>query len=805
MKRQPILLGALIVASVACRLPAADDEGQAIALVQPGSLIGWTDGPTPPVGWKISDSVLSGSADLAPLLAGWTFGDFELRFDWSVSPGGSIQLSFPAAAPLKDRIPDRFITPEFRVTLSEDAAGATAFDGPRLVGRSEQPIRRADKHTAVLRRKGERLSLAIDGATQFDAAIVPSDRRGLRLSITEGTGTIGKLRAIEPAGDPLFNGEDLSGWTTSDPPGVWTWSNGELVCNGGGRDYLRTQRQYGNFTLAFEYNLSRRGNSGVGIRTPTEGWPSGDGIELQLYDEPASTPLNRHSNMAMYGNMEPLARAEKAGEWNRAVIKAQGYVISAWINGVLVQHANTYWLPELKHRNLQGWIGLQDHRSPVRFRHLTLLPGGDGRGLEAWYSPRQESAAQVVLDRVMNSERLSRQDGVRARSLVHQAKSAEAETIAELTGPGAVLELSATGPRAAQNQVGLYFDGESEPRLKGRLHELVRKTPSQAETSPPLFTFLPFRSSLKIVATGSPAEYRVETVQLTPELAVDSFQPDRESIDRGWLPAISRRLDQMDSGRLRDFAPYPLAKAEQRSIESGAKVELLAIPGEGVVDWLKLWISPKLLDNENLWTAIYVDGESEAAIAAPAKFLFPGLVQERDWHNFTLANSEGPTLRLAMPFTGGLRLVVENRGQSPIEGVGAVASVLPADRVTGGIAGRARLRALFNDGSKPGDQVFAIDGHGRWVGLVIEAKHGVGNGGLSLVVDGQATPSWAPSLAGFFDAARNTETRQPSSGWAGDLAWRYLLLAPIEFDKSLRLSVTGEPAPRSLALFYLYP
>ena len=55
-------------------------------------------------------------------------------------------------------------------------------------------------------------------------------------------------------------------------------------------------------------------------------------MELQLQDEPG---LDKHSTMAIYGNVEPVGRADQANVWNKAVIKADGRMISGWINGSL--------------------------------------------------------------------------------------------------------------------------------------------------------------------------------------------------------------------------------------------------------------------------------------------------------------------------------------------------------------------------------------------------------------------------------------------------------------------------------------
>src|SRR5262249_14499786 len=146
------------------------------------------------------------------------------------------------------------------------------------------------------------------------------------------------------------------------------------------------------------------GNSGVGIRTPRNAWPSGDGIEMQIEDRPADEPLNGQSMLALYSNVEPFARADKSEQWNHVVIRAEGYMITGWMNGELVQQINTWWCPELKHRHLRGWIGFQDHNAPVEYRNIRVLEAPAGRGLDEWYAPRPRTGAEIVIDRLMNPE-----------------------------------------------------------------------------------------------------------------------------------------------------------------------------------------------------------------------------------------------------------------------------------------------------------------------------------------------------------------------------------------------------------------
>ena len=286
-------------------------------------------------------------------------------------------------------------------------------------------------HQALLVRKGDKLSCAIDGRTVLTTAIPDGSRKssyavtkplyeavsacqrrfGLGLAVTGGRASLQDLRVREPRGALMFNGKDLAGWWCARNIQAWGARDGKIVWLHSGGDYLRSEREYGNFTFSCQYNAAKGTNSGVGIRTPRLGWPSGDGMEMQIWDVPLTRPIDKHQAMAIYGNVPPLARADRSQQWNDVVVKADGYMISAWVNGVLVQHYNTFRHPELKWRHLKGWIGFQDHNGKIEFRDICVLPAPDGLGLAAWYGPQPLTPQAQMVDRLMNTQRLAMADG----------------------------------------------------------------------------------------------------------------------------------------------------------------------------------------------------------------------------------------------------------------------------------------------------------------------------------------------------------------------------------------------------------
>ena len=105
------------------------------------------------------------------------------------------------------------------------------------------------------------------------------------------------------------------------------------------------------------------------------------------------------------------------------MIKADGWMISAWLNGELVQQFNTLHHPELKHCHLKGWIGFQDHGAWVRFQDIRILEAPEGTGLDAWKRPRPSTAATAMIDRLMNPQSITENDGITSGAVARRNSS----------------------------------------------------------------------------------------------------------------------------------------------------------------------------------------------------------------------------------------------------------------------------------------------------------------------------------------------------------------------------------------------
>jgi len=767
------------------------DRPPALELMRPDCLAGWDHGSPPPSGWTISGGRLSGTAKSTPLLSAWTFGDFELRLQWSVADDGAWKLSLP-------QVPSGG---GLELVLCEGEHCGRLTDGKtKLSPGATVRSRRGKMHTAFIRRAKDKLAFTVDGHWLYEVKVDPKRRFGLGLALAAGRGSLARLRLREPPGAPMFNGKDLSGWWTSGDISKWRATGGQVVLTGRAGDYLRTEKLYANYTWSLEYKMQRRGNSGLGIRTPLEGWPTADGMELQLLDCPYEADVDDQPMMAIYGHVLPLGRADRSERWNRVVIKADGWMISAWMNGRLVQQVNTFFHPELKHRHLEGWLGVQDHGAWIRLRNVRLLEAPAGRGLDAWYVPRPPLGVTAILDRLLNPERLSAADGIDSgavfRTLAGEKKSQT--VLAQLAGPGAVVRIARAGD---EGRLAFHFDGEKKPRIECTPGELAAKLPLVGEDSSPMLTCLAYRKSLKIVLhEAAKADYRFDYVKLPKGLPVETFTAGKPAFPRGWLSAAATHLRWFKAGSFHEYDGLKRL-GSTRTIAPGQTVRLAQVEGAGIVKALKLQAAKNVLDNDDLWLQVTVDRQKQPAVSAPARYMFPALTT--NYPNYVLADQDGMTSMLAMPFGNGISVAVVNRGGRPIREVGIQLAVEEAnERTRDDILKRMRLRGVFQAARDASDELISQPGTGRWIGLVYQLPEGDPAGIASLLVDGRPVEGWsAPNLDAFLGGGG--DFRKQLSGRQGVLCWRYLMLAPVNFRKSLVLKSGANKVGPRLALFYL--
>jgi hypothetical protein len=193
----------------------------------------------------------------------------------------------------------------------------------------------------------------------------------------------------------LFDGRSLDGWTTSGNRDAWLVQDGELHTTGQGGWWLRTEKRYRDFELALDFNVPENGNSGVGLRGSATGDPAFTGMEVQIYDNHGDEPAV-HTCGAVYNAIAPASTAvNPAGAWNTYRIRLVGDTLDVWLNGERIHEGQKlddrgfFRSPDqpmpLNARLTTGYISIQDHGNPVRFRNIKvrdLSPDPDTGGFE---------------------------------------------------------------------------------------------------------------------------------------------------------------------------------------------------------------------------------------------------------------------------------------------------------------------------------------------------------------------------------------------------------------------------------------
>ena len=174
-----------------------------------------------------------------------------------------------------------------------------------------------------------------------------------------------------PKGFVIRDWADVS--RPADPGAAWEVKDGVLRSTGSRGCWLISEREYGDFVLAYEFKLGPRGNSGCALRAPAQGDPAFDGLEMQMADF-RYNPQAADSELTggFYRAAAPTRQVYRPEEWNDARIELRGSRAKVAINGETVQdidlaeftkpvlrHDGTE-APPLRDRPRKGRLGFQE-------------------------------------------------------------------------------------------------------------------------------------------------------------------------------------------------------------------------------------------------------------------------------------------------------------------------------------------------------------------------------------------------------------------------------------------------------------
>ena len=115
----------------------------------------------------------------------------------------------------------------------------------------------------------------------------------------------------------LFDGKTLNGWAGEKD--AYKVEEGNIACVQGTAGNLLTEKEYQDFVIRFEFQLTDGANNGLGIRCPmlAKGNLHLDGTELQILDNTAEKYKDLKSYQ-YHGSVYGIQPAKKEGQIGRA-------------------------------------------------------------------------------------------------------------------------------------------------------------------------------------------------------------------------------------------------------------------------------------------------------------------------------------------------------------------------------------------------------------------------------------------------------------------------------------------------------
>jgi len=365
-----------------CPCYAEEPAGFTRSLFDGGSLFGWSIENDCDV--DVVDGCLRLKSGDGWLRSHHSYGDFELHVEWKALQAANYDAGIYIRSAREGKPSPK---PTYQVNLLQGKEGNIG----NLPGASSTGlVKPGEWNVFDLKVVGDTVTLKINGQPAYSVGGLQAKEGyiGFQVEVPKGGQfLLRNIQITELGFRSLFNGRDFAGWEAEGGPieSCWSVEQGMLVCSGQKGPWLRSTTEFADFNLRLEYRLSTGGNSGVYVRVPKDGNHHRDnsslppaGFEVQILDDAAPGHLKLKDfqySASIYDIAGANPRVSRLpGEWNSLEINCRGQRVTTWHNGYQVTDVSSAESPLLALRSVNGFLGLQNHSTVVKFRNLRLGP-----------------------------------------------------------------------------------------------------------------------------------------------------------------------------------------------------------------------------------------------------------------------------------------------------------------------------------------------------------------------------------------------------------------------------------------------